>query len=63
MNMNALPTSSQALAAIRPAGIVLHIAAAWLLGALMVYAVEFSESPLAHNAAHDMRHANGRPCH
>lgn len=40
-----------------------QIFATLMLGAVMVYGVEFSASPVAHNAAHDVRHANGRPCH
>lgn len=34
-----------------------------LLGALMVFATGFSPSEVAHNAAHDVRHANAFPCH
>lgn len=40
-----------------------QIAAALVLGLVIVYGVEFSEASVAHNAAHDVRHANGRPCH
>jgi cobalt transporter subunit CbtB len=34
-----------------------------LLGMIVLYAVGFSTVPQAHNSAHDMRHANGFPCH
>lgn len=34
-----------------------------LLGAVVVWGVVFSPSPLAHNAAHDVRHVAGMPCH
>ena len=34
-----------------------------LVGAIIVFAVGFSDISAAHNAAHDMRHANGFPCH
>ncbi len=43
--------------------VLLQLAAALFLGLVMVYAVGLSESSVAHNAAHDVRHANGRPCH
>ncbi|WP_374567983.1 CbtB domain-containing protein [Ideonella sp.] len=61
--MNAQPSPIGTLAPARVSSPFLQIAAALLLGAVMVYGVEFSASPLAHNAAHDVRHANGRPCH
>lgn len=44
-------------------GVVRQLAAGALLGVVMLYGVAFAESPLAHNAAHDVRHATGRPCH
>jgi cobalt transporter subunit CbtB len=34
-----------------------------LLGAVIVFFVGFSSMSAAHNAAHDMRHANAFPCH
>ena len=43
--------------------VVAQLSAAFFLGLVMLYAVGFSESAVAHNAAHDVRHANGRPCH
>lgn len=33
------------------------------LGLFMVGVVGFSHSDILHNAAHDVRHANGFPCH
>lgn len=42
---------------------VLQIAAAALLGLVMVYATGFSTSVNAHNAAHDGRHSHSFPCH
>jgi cobalt transporter subunit CbtB len=42
---------------------VLQIAAAALLGLVMVYATGFSTSAIAHNAAHDGRHSHSFPCH
>jgi cobalt transporter subunit CbtB len=33
------------------------------LGAMITFVVGFSHMSLAHNAAHDTRHAIGFPCH
>lgn len=40
-----------------------QLVAAAALGLVMLYAVSFSQASMAHNAAHDVRHASGRPCH
>lgn len=45
------------------ASVPAQLVAALLLGLVMLYAVGFSEASVAHNAAHDVRHATGRPCH
>ena len=37
--------------------------AAAALGLMVLYGVAFAESPLAHNAAHDVRHITVKPCH
>lgn len=37
--------------------------AATLLGCAVLYGVAFADSPLAHNAAHDVRHVTVKPCH
>lgn len=42
---------------------VIQIAAAALLGLVMVYAAGFATSAVAHNAAHDGRHSHAFPCH
>ena len=34
-----------------------------LLGAFVIWAVGFSHIDIAHNAAHDVRHSAGFPCH
>ncbi len=34
-----------------------------LLGAFVIWAVGFSHIDIAHNAAHDVRHSTGFPCH
>lgn len=44
-------------------GTLLQLAAAAGLGLVVLYGVAFAESPLAHNAAHDVRHVTVKPCH
>ncbi|MDP9901174.1 CbtB domain-containing protein [Variovorax ginsengisoli] len=43
--------------------LLLQLASAAALGLLVLYGVAFAESPLAHNAAHDVRHVTVKPCH
>lgn len=40
-----------------------QLAAAAALGLVVFYGVAFAESPVAHNAAHDVRHVTVKPCH
>lgn len=47
----------------RPSSAVLPALMAVALGLFMVGMVGFSHSDILHNAAHDVRHANGFPCH
>lgn len=54
---------SVAAPAVTSLSMLAQIGGALLLGLVMLYAVGFSEASVAHNAAHDVRHANGRPCH
>lgn len=54
---------NQAAADRRAIPTALQIAAAALLGLVMVYAAGFSTSAIAHNAAHDGRHSHSFPCH
>lgn len=44
-------------------GVLLQLAAGAVLGLVVLYGVAFSDSPLAHNAAHDVRHVTVKPCH
>lgn len=53
---NALPVSATHSA-------LLQLAASAALGLVMFYGVAFAESPLVHNAAHDVRHVTVKPCH
>ena len=41
----------------------LQIATAFLLGVVMLYGAAFVQTSAVHNAAHDMRHSQGFPCH
>lgn len=50
-------TASTSAALLRP------LIAAAALGLVVLYGVAFAESPLAHNAAHDVRHVTVKPCH
>ena len=43
--------------------LLLQLAAAAALGLVVFYGVAFAESPLLHNAAHDVRHITVQPCH
>ena len=40
-----------------------QLAAGAALGLVVFYGVAFAESPLLHNAAHDVRHITVQPCH
>lgn len=41
----------------------IQIAGALLLGFVILYAAGFVNTSAVHNAAHDMRHSQGFPCH
>lgn len=43
--------------------LLLQLAAGAALGMVVLYGVAFAESPLLHNAAHDVRHVTVKPCH
>lgn len=65
MNASTLTSTSATATHTRTAStlVLAQLGAALLLGFVMLYAVGFSEASVAHNAAHDVRHATGRPCH
>ncbi|MCM3566049.1 CbtB domain-containing protein [Hydrogenophaga intermedia] len=44
-------------------GVARQLAAAAVVGLVVLYGVAFAESPLLHNAAHDVRHITVKPCH
>ena len=41
----------------------LQLAAAFVLGVVMLFMVGFAPMQVAHNAAHDSRHSHAFPCH
>jgi cobalt transporter subunit CbtB len=41
----------------------LQLFAAFLLGVVILYGAGFAQVSAVHNAAHDMRHSQGFPCH
>ncbi|VAW77906.1 hypothetical protein MNBD_GAMMA14-2093 [hydrothermal vent metagenome] len=41
----------------------LQLVGAFLLGMVMLYGAGFVQTTAVHNAAHDMRHSQGFPCH
>ena len=43
--------------------LVAPLLAAAALGLAVLYGVAFAESPMVHNAAHDVRHVTVKPCH
>ena len=61
MNASTSPVTANPMTA--SASVLAQLGAALVLGLVMLYATGFSEASVAHNAAHDMRHATGRPCH
>ena len=56
----AFPASASASAT---RSLLLQLAVGAALGLVVLYGVAFSESPLVHNAAHDVRHVTVKPCH
>ncbi len=41
----------------------LQLVSAFLLGMVVLYGAGFVQTSAVHNAAHDMRHSQGFPCH
>lgn len=42
---------------------LIQIIAAMTIGAVLVFASGFAQSQTLHDAAHDVRHSTGFPCH
>lgn len=55
-------SNNQALSTARPSMSGQHIAA-MAFGLMVLFAVGFAPMNVAHNAAHDVRHAYAFPCH
>ncbi|MEJ7136978.1 CbtB domain-containing protein [Amphibiibacter pelophylacis] len=55
-------TAADAVTATRKA-LALQLGGALMLALVLFYGVGFAHSPLAHNAAHDVRHVTVKPCH
>jgi cobalt transporter subunit CbtB len=55
-------TSTATISATRSKTLIAATMAAFL-GVFMIWGVGFSHIAAAHNAAHDVRHSNGFPCH
>lgn len=62
--MSPLPLvrQSQALSS-ESSSVARQLAAAAVVGLVVLYGVAFAESPRLHNAAHDVRHVTVKPCH
>lgn len=61
MNLSTLPLTRPATHALH--GVLLQLAAGCALGMVVLYGVAFADSPIMHNAAHDVRHVTVKPCH
>lgn len=61
MNGTSTTAPSGATSAVR--SLLLQLVAAAALGLVVLYGVAFADSPIAHNAAHDVRHVTVKPCH
>lgn len=60
-NFPAINTVAESSSATR--SLLLQLAAGAALALVMLYGVAFADSPIAHNAAHDVRHVTVKPCH
>jgi cobalt transporter subunit CbtB len=58
----ATQTTTTTISATRSKTLIAASMAAFL-GVFMIWGVGFSHIAAAHNAAHDVRHSNGFPCH
>ena len=58
-----VPVSAAAPGARATRQVLGQLAAAAALGLVVFYGVALAESPVAHNAAHDVRHVTVKPCH
>ena len=61
MNGTSITTPTGTTSTVRSAWV--QLAAVAGIGLAVLYGVAFAESPVAHNAAHDVRHVTVKPCH
>ncbi len=61
--MSTTSTPASGLVRSRATGALAPLLGAMLLGVVVLFGVGFSGISVAHNAAHDVRHANNFPCH
>jgi len=64
--MNGIVAQNQSAASAKISARARTVAAALglaLLGVTLIYGVGFAGPQVIHNAAHDVRHSNGFPCH
>jgi len=60
---NQATTSSESAPVSITVSRTLQLVGAFMLGAIIMYGVGFVNTAAVHNAAHDMRHSQGFPCH
>ena len=63
MNAPLLLNSSAVLPVSASLSMLRQLAAGAALGLVVLYGVAFAESPMLHNAAHDVRRVTVKPCH
>ena len=63
MNAPLLLNSSAVLPVNASLSMLRQLAAGAALGLVVLYGVAFAESPMLHNAAHDVRPVTVKPCH
>jgi cobalt transporter subunit CbtB len=61
--MNSTSSTLPVVGTTPAASALLQLAGAAVLGMMVLYGVAFAESPMLHNAAHDVRHVTVKPCH
>lgn len=58
-NIDTFHATTPSIAIAKP----LQLVAAFFLGTVILYGVGFLHTSAVHNAAHDVRHSEGFPCH
>lgn len=63
MSISTTVASNARASSTSAASVMRALIGAAALGMVVLYGVAFAESPLLHNAAHDVRHVTVKPCH